>query len=154
VGVARGVVGAVRLGLDDARDQRVAFAAAHDERPDQLARDAPGVAREEVAVQAHERGGARGSRGLHEERIPRGRRSRQVRGRAAGYDGPRMPVLLALLLQAAGAPTFAEDVAPILWQRCAGCHRPGEVGPFPLLEYTDAKKRAAQIVERVDAGAM
>ncbi|HUR27879.1 MAG TPA: tetratricopeptide repeat protein, partial [Planctomycetota bacterium] len=51
-------------------------------------------------------------------------------------------------------PTFTRDVAPILWQHCATCHRPGEVGPFALLTYADAKKRAAQIVERVDAGAM
>jgi hypothetical protein len=42
-------------------------------------------------------------------------------------------------------PTFAKDVAPILFARCAPCHRPGEVGPFPLLSYEDAKKRAIQI---------
>jgi hypothetical protein len=29
-----------------------------------------------------------------------------------------------------------------LWQNCAGCHRPGEVGPFSLLDYEDAAKRA------------
>ncbi|HLY11128.1 MAG TPA: alkyl hydroperoxide reductase [Planctomycetota bacterium] len=42
-------------------------------------------------------------------------------------------------------PTFAKDVASILFARCAPCHRPGEVGPFPLLSYEDAKKRAGQI---------
>lgn len=42
-------------------------------------------------------------------------------------------------------PTFAHDVAPILYQYCATCHRPGEPGPFSLLSYSDAKKRAAQI---------
>ena len=61
---------------------------------------------------------------------------------------------LFLLQRAEPAPTFNRDVAPILWQNCATCHRPGEVGPFALLTYADAKKRAAQIVERVDAGAM
>ncbi len=45
----------------------------------------------------------------------------------------------------AGVPTFARDVAPLLWRHCAACHRPGEVGPFPLLDYEDAKKRARQI---------
>ena len=30
-------------------------------------------------------------------------------------------------------------------QRCAGCHRPGEVTPFALLSYRDASKRAKLI---------
>jgi mono/diheme cytochrome c family protein len=38
--------------------------------------------------------------------------------------------------------TYCRDVAPILYRHCAGCHRPGEVGPFPLLSYKDAAKRA------------
>ncbi len=38
--------------------------------------------------------------------------------------------------------TYNKDVAPILWKNCAGCHRPGEVGPFSLLTYQDAAKRA------------
>lgn len=42
-------------------------------------------------------------------------------------------------------PTFAKDVAPILFARCTPCHRPGEVGPFSLLTYEDARKRAGQI---------
>jgi len=49
------------------------------------------------------------------------------------------------------APTFNKDIAPILFKNCSGCHRPGEVGPFPLLTYADAKRRAkliAQITEQ------
>lgn len=46
---------------------------------------------------------------------------------------------------ASSAPTFYRDIAPILWTQCAPCHRPGETGPFSLLTYEDAKKRAAQI---------
>jgi hypothetical protein len=38
--------------------------------------------------------------------------------------------------------TFTKDVAPLLWKHCAGCHRPGGAGPFPLLTYEDAAKRA------------
>ena len=45
--------------------------------------------------------------------------------------------------------TFTEHVAPILWRRCAGCHRPGEVAPFSLLKYQDAAKRADDLVEVV-----
>ena len=43
------------------------------------------------------------------------------------------------------APTFARDVAPILYQNCSSCHHPDEVAPFSLLTYHDAQKRAAQI---------
>ncbi len=43
--------------------------------------------------------------------------------------------------------TFAEHVAPILFQNCARCHRPGEAAPFSLLNFQDAKKRGKQIAE-------
>jgi Flp pilus assembly protein TadD len=43
------------------------------------------------------------------------------------------------------AVTFHKNIAPILLEYCAPCHRPGESGPFPLLTYEDARKRAAQI---------
>ena len=42
-------------------------------------------------------------------------------------------------------PTWNRDVAPIIFNNCASCHRPGEVAPFSLLSYADAKKRAKQI---------
>ena len=41
--------------------------------------------------------------------------------------------------------TYATDIAPILYQNCASCHRSGEIGPFALMSYADAKKRAAQL---------
>jgi mono/diheme cytochrome c family protein len=44
------------------------------------------------------------------------------------------------------APTFDKDIAPLVFNNCAVCHRPGEVAPFSLLTYGDAKKRAKQIV--------
>ena len=43
---------------------------------------------------------------------------------------------------ATGSVTYTKHIAPILWKNCAGCHRAGEVGPFPLLSYEDASKRA------------
>ena len=43
------------------------------------------------------------------------------------------------------ALTYAKDIAPILYQNCASCHRAGEIGPFALMSYGDAKKRAAQL---------
>ena len=42
---------------------------------------------------------------------------------------------------------FHEHIAPIMQNRCATCHRPGEAAPFALLTYEDAKKRAKQIAE-------
>ena len=45
----------------------------------------------------------------------------------------------------AASPTFNKDVAPILFQNCTNCHRPGEVGPFSLITYQDARKRAKQL---------
>jgi peroxiredoxin len=50
--------------------------------------------------------------------------------------------------------TFSEHVAPILWKNCANCHRPGEVGPFSLLTYADAAKRADFIHEVTSSGRM
>ncbi len=63
-------------------------------------------------------------------------------------------LLLALVAAALGGPprgrrvapptvTYAKDIAPILYQNCAGCHHAGEVAPFPLMSYQDAKPRAA-----------
>jgi tetratricopeptide (TPR) repeat protein len=42
-------------------------------------------------------------------------------------------------------PTFYRDIAPIIYQNCSTCHRPGESGPFSLLNYNDAKRHATQI---------
>lgn len=44
------------------------------------------------------------------------------------------------------APTFTRDIAPIIFQHCSTCHRPGEAGPFSLLTYADVRARARQIV--------
>jgi mono/diheme cytochrome c family protein len=54
----------------------------------------------------------------------------------------------------AAVPTFSRDVAPILFTHCATCHRPGEIGPMPLLTYDDAEPYAAQIALAVRSGHM
>ena len=56
-------------------------------------------------------------------------------------------VLMVLNSPAQGAPTFTKDVAPILFEKCVTCHRPGEVAPFSLLQYQDVKRRARLIAE-------
>ena len=51
-------------------------------------------------------------------------------------------------------PTYNQNIAPILYQNCAGCHRPGEVAPFSLLTYQDAAKRAGLIAAVTKARVM
>src|SRR5215510_13642387 len=53
-----------------------------------------------------------------------------------------------LLSARAADPTFAEDVAPILYKNCTMCHRPGGLGPFSLIDFDSAK---ANINEMYDA---
>jgi len=43
------------------------------------------------------------------------------------------------------AVTFAKDVAPILYDKCTRCHHEGEVAPFSLVTYADAKSKAKTI---------
>src|SRR5256885_3920338 len=58
----------------------------------------------------------------------------------------RVAVLLLLGTSPAFAqPTFTKDIAPIVWSRCATCHRPGEIGPFSLITYDEVKRHATQI---------
>src|SRR5215212_9917507 len=46
--------------------------------------------------------------------------------------------------------TFNKDVAPIVFARCSGCHRPGQAAPFSLLTYQDVQKRAKLVAEVVE----
>jgi hypothetical protein len=64
-------------------------------------------------------------------------------------------LVVVLLMVAAGAAsaqdrtpvTFNRDVAPILFEHCAACHRPGQAAPFSLLTFQDAKKRGKLIAQ-------
>lgn len=70
-----------------------------------------------------------------------------------------LPALLVLAagvgfgLQAQGSrpdgqsPTFSKDIAPIFYAHCVACHRPGEIGPFSLIAYADARQHATQIAD-------
>src|SRR5437762_8080474 len=67
---------------------------------------------------------------------------------AGMHPGPIPLLLLGLSASTsllAAAPTYNKDVAPLLYEKCVTCHRPGEVAPFSLLTYPDAAKRAALI---------
>ena len=51
-------------------------------------------------------------------------------------------------------PTYAENIASILNNHCVDCHRPGEVAPFSLVSYDDAKKWARMIATVTEAKRM
>ena len=55
---------------------------------------------------------------------------------------------------AAGVPTFAKDVAPILYKNCVECHRPGQIAPMSLLTYEDVRPWAKSIRDEVADGTM
>lgn len=65
-----------------------------------------------------------------------------------------LPTAAGPASESVGPVTYAKDVAPILWAKCAGCHRPGEVGPFSLLTYRDAARRADFVREVTESGRM
>ena len=61
---------------------------------------------------------------------------------------PLVPVLLLPLAfggegpsPQAAAVTFSEHVLPIVFTKCAPCHRPGEATPFTLQSYDDVRTR-------------
>ena len=70
------------------------------------------------------------------------------------------PVLALMFLTAARTapgqtlPTFTRDVAPILFEHCAGCHRPGRFAPFSVLTFEAARPWARAIREQVVSGKM
>jgi hypothetical protein len=54
----------------------------------------------------------------------------------------------------AGTVTFSKEIAPIVWNRCAPCHRPGQAGPFSLLSYAEVKRQVVQIADVTAKGIM
>ena len=50
--------------------------------------------------------------------------------------------------------TFNKDIAPIIYDKCTSCHRPGQTGPFSLVTYKDIAKRAKTIDAVIDSGYM
>jgi mono/diheme cytochrome c family protein len=51
-------------------------------------------------------------------------------------------------------PTYAEDVAPILFRNCAGCHRPGGMAPFSVLNYDTTVSYKDEIRDAIAEGVM
>jgi hypothetical protein len=69
-------------------------------------------------------------------------------------------LVAALLLPAAPAlaqgdkPTFHKDVSRVLQRHCQSCHRPGQLGPMPLLTYPQVRPWARAIRTKVSERSM
>src|SRR5215471_6190713 len=90
---------------------------------------------------------------------------RLLRWRARGWPQRLFPQIVSLVavavvgvvvfrhdasLEAQRAqPTFAVDVAPILFRNCTTCHRPGGLGPFSLMDYDGARSNADDIRDAI-----
>ena len=58
--------------------------------------------------------------------------------------GARQPA--PYLPHPAGTLTFNKQIAPLVLDNCATCHRPGGAGPFDLLSYADVRRHGKTIV--------
>lgn len=65
-----------------------------------------------------------------------------------------MPFGGGRLRAADSTPTFNKDVAPIIFNSCASCHRPDQIGPMSLLSYKDVRPWARAIKAKVVRGEM
>jgi hypothetical protein len=50
--------------------------------------------------------------------------------------------------------TYTKNIAPILNQHCVRCHRPGEIGPFSMTNYSEVVGWAEMMEEVIDQGRM
>ncbi|WP_051670700.1 c-type cytochrome [Bryobacter aggregatus] len=69
--------------------------------------------------------------------------------RAAFFASLALP-----LFAATETPTFTRDIAPILFNNCTSCHRPGEIGPMPLTSYKEIRPWAKAIQASVQTRKM
>ena len=51
-------------------------------------------------------------------------------------------------------PTFAKDIAPILYRSCVKCHRPDQIAPMSLINYQEVRPWARSIKNKVETRAM
>ena len=63
----------------------------------------------------------------------------------------RYRILISILLLSASlglkaqSVTFSEHIAPIIYNHCTNCHRPGEIGPFSLTNYNEVVSYGSMI---------
>src|SRR5918996_2343491 len=82
------------------------------------------------------------------------------RGTRVGLTGAAVLALaipLAALASSRGEsapPSFTRDVAPVVQQKCAGCHQLGGIAPFPLETARQIAARSSLIAAAVQRGDM
>ena len=54
-------------------------------------------------------------------------------------------LLAAVCPAAAQTVTWSADIAPIIYNNCSSCHRPGQVSPLSLMSYDDVSKRGGLV---------
>ncbi|HKX47503.1 MAG TPA: hypothetical protein VJM06_02480, partial [Gaiellaceae bacterium] len=64
---------------------------------------------------------------------------------------PAAAIPLAAVAMSGGTPSFTREVAPIIAEKCAGCHQAGGIAPFPLVTSKQISTRAALIGAAVQA---
>jgi len=47
--------------------------------------------------------------------------------------------------------TFSEHIAPLVFNNCYECHRPGEPTPFTLMSFQDVSKRASMLLDVMES---
>ena len=71
-----------------------------------------------------------------------------------------LPILALLSADATAAappldaPTWAGEVAAIVYEKCSGCHQPGQGGPFDLLSFEDALEHGETMAAVIEADYM
>lgn len=53
-----------------------------------------------------------------------------------------------------GNPTYASDVASIIYAKCSNCHSPGNIAPFPLVNFNQVLDNRFAIQNSVQKGSM
>jgi hypothetical protein len=74
---------------------------------------------------------------------------------AAAILGLAVPlVAIAASRGESAPPSFSKDVAPIVQQKCTGCHRLGGIAPFPFETARQISQRSSSIAAAVQTGTM
>src|SRR3954454_8665387 len=64
-----------------------------------------------------------------------------------------LPLLLILLAPPGRAQTvtWSEHIAPLIYNNCTTCHRPGQVSALPLMSYDDVRRRGSLVSQTVQS---
>jgi uncharacterized protein (TIGR03437 family) len=69
----------------------------------------------------------------------------------------RLVLFLALILAAAARPgsaqtvTWSDQIAPIIYNNCSTCHRPGQVSSLSLMSYDDVRRRGSTVAQTIQS---